>query len=254
MLAVADSTTTPRTFPYLTPARPLPRSGLCIAPFTPSFSNLTPFDLLDSSCPRLLLTTGQFFFMHKISHNSIVLVSWALSVPAFQGLCSQDQQLLLEDAIPELLILTALQFRGSAAFHSLENQLKQFLSPTDFFKLDEVVKYIAGLNPPLNHLEVTSLKALLLFRPGLYLLSHCNSNVNFLKECNGLTDAHQVSTIQDHVQLLLFEQTAGSLSGSATPLRFGRLLLILSITGRFNRHNFLPFHASSFPHPRLSSV
>lgn len=58
MLAVADSTTTPRTFPYLT--RPVPRSGPWPTPFPPSFSSLTPFDLLDSSCPRLLLTTGQF--------------------------------------------------------------------------------------------------------------------------------------------------------------------------------------------------
>lgn len=59
MLAVADSTTTPRTFPYLTPSRPLPRSGHWITHFPPSFSHLSPFDLIDSSCPRLLLSTGK---------------------------------------------------------------------------------------------------------------------------------------------------------------------------------------------------
>lgn len=95
-------------------------------------------------------------------------VSWVLSIPAFQGLTSRDQQLLLEEALPELLILTALQFKGSASFQSIESQLKQFLSPADSLRLDELIKYVSGLSPPLNHLELTSLKALLLFRPGSY--------------------------------------------------------------------------------------
>lgn len=148
-------------------------------------------------------------------------------MPAFQGLCSQDQQLLLEDAIPELLILTALQFRGSAAFHSLETQLKQFLSPTDFFKLDQVVKYIAGLNPPLNHLEVTSLKALLLFRPGLYFPSRNNSVCSLLSayervqrpdgRASGVHDPGSRATSAVRTDGWQFERISDSTSIRSTP-------------------------------------
>lgn len=88
-------------------------------------------------------------------------------MPAFQALPSHDQQLLLEEALHELLVLTALQFRGSASFDSLEAQLKQLLEPSEYFKLDELMRFVAALTPPPNHLELTSLKALLLFRPGL---------------------------------------------------------------------------------------
>lgn len=93
-------------------------------------------------------------------------MSWALSIPAFQGLPSHDQQLLLEEAMPDLLVLTTLQFKGSLCFESLEGQLKRILNPVHLLRLEELVKHASSLNPPLNHLEITSLKALILFRPG----------------------------------------------------------------------------------------
>jgi hypothetical protein len=125
--------------------------------FTPEIvSNTTPIpfspltDLSDYSCPRLLFSA----------------VSWALSIPGFQTLSSHDQQILLEEALLELLVMTALQLRGSVSLESIHSQLKQYMSLTEHHKLDELMKFVSYLNPPLNQLELTSLKALLLFRPG----------------------------------------------------------------------------------------
>lgn len=104
----------------------------------------------NTSCPRILLS----------------VVSWALSVPAFQSLSSHDQQILLEESLLELLVLTTIQLRGNNSLESVESFLKQYLTITEHHKLDELMKCVASIHPPLNQLELTSLKALLLFRPG----------------------------------------------------------------------------------------
>lgn len=92
-------------------------------------------------------------------------MNWAASVPAFQSLNHSDQQLLLDDALVELLILTALQYKGGAGSEGVQLLLQQHcLSLGEQYKLKEVIKYMDSLN--LDQIEFTSLKALLLFRPG----------------------------------------------------------------------------------------
>ena len=166
LLPVADSTSA-TVAPFLSAGLTCSSSG---GHWSPAFAPLVPTPLVETSCPRLLLSAGQSPVMRLLSRPSHVAastVSWALSVPAFQSLPSQDQQVLLEESLLELLVLTALQLRGSVSHESLEAQVKQFLHPSDHLKLDELMKYVSSLTPPLNHLELTSLKALLLFRPGL---------------------------------------------------------------------------------------
>ena len=92
-------------------------------------------------------------------------VNWALSLPAFQGLSASDQQLLLDDSFTELLILTALQYKGVASSEGIQLLFQQHLhSVSEQYKMKDIIKCVDSLN--LDQIEFTSLKALLLFRPG----------------------------------------------------------------------------------------
>lgn len=88
-----------------------------------------------------------------------------MSIPAFQSLNSQDQQLLLEESVIELLILTALQYKGTSSADSIFLVFQQNCgSLSESYKLKDIIKYIETLQ--LDQFEFTCLKALLLFRPG----------------------------------------------------------------------------------------
>ena len=95
-------------------------------------------------------------------------MNWALSLPAFQGLSASDQQLLLDDSFTELLILTALQYKGVASSEGIQLLFQQHLhSVSEQYKMKDIIKCVDSLN--LDQIEFTSLKALLLFRPGKFL-------------------------------------------------------------------------------------
>lgn len=97
-------------------------------------------------------------------------VNWAMSVPAFQVLASADQQILLDDSLLELLVLTALQYKGGAGAEGVQLLLSQHCSNlSDQYKLKDIIKYVDSLN--LDQIEYTSLKALLLFRPGEFCVA-----------------------------------------------------------------------------------
>ena len=107
-----------------------------------------------------------------LSVNFLLLlnpVSWALSIPAFQALRPSDQQLLLEESLLELMVVTALQFKGDASSALVQGQLTCFIGLSESAKLEELIKCMSSFSPPLNQLEFTSLKALLLFKPGSYI-------------------------------------------------------------------------------------
>ncbi|XP_074602969.1 hepatocyte nuclear factor 4-alpha-like [Brevipalpus obovatus] len=147
-------------------------------------------------------------------------LNWALSIPAFQSLSSGDQQILLDETLAELVLLTLLQYRSSFNYETMSLLVQQnCFNLTDTWRLKDLIEYIDSLN--LDHIEFTCLKALLLFRPVL----------------SGLADASQISLIQDQAQLLLYQHTCTGMM-DASPLRFGRLLLLLSAIRRMNRHHF----------------
>lgn len=58
----------------------------------------------------------------------------------------------------------------------------------------------------------------------------------------------QISSIQDQAQLLLYQHTMNS-GLSESPLRFGRLLLLLSAIKRMNRHHFASIQSTLFNFP-----
>lgn len=150
-------------------------NGNSSSTFQLTTSNL---DSPESACPRLLFSAGMLKDVkvrkrQVVGHLSgnlflISTVSWALSIPAFQALQPSDQQLLLEESLLELMVVTALQFRGEASTAVVQGQLTCFIGLTDSAKLEELIKCMSSFSPPLNQLEFTSLKALLLFKPGSY--------------------------------------------------------------------------------------
>ena len=97
--------------------------------------------------------------------QTCALPIWALSIPAFQSLRRSDQQILLDETLIDLILLTGLQYRGSSSSEltALLTQPNHF-NLTDSWRIKDVADYIESIN--LDHIEYTCLKALLLFRPG----------------------------------------------------------------------------------------
>ncbi|RWS08944.1 hypothetical protein B4U79_12217 [Dinothrombium tinctorium] len=163
----------------------------------------------------------------------VIATNWALSMPAFQSLCSRDQQLLLDETLIELIIWTALQYKGNTSIDVVVSLFQQnCITIAEQCRIRDLIKYIDSSN--LDQIEFTCLKALSLFRP----------------ECSGISEVQQILIIQDHAQLLLHEHTANTTHNGnslvASPLRFGRLLLLLSAVKRLNKHHFAPIHGSLF--------
>ena len=84
-------------------------------------------------------------------------------------------------------------------------------------------------------------------RLNLQFTQFTHNLLTLVTECTGLSDWRQVSAMQDHIVSLLYEQSSTSSATCSPPLRFGRLLLFLSMARRLTRaSNFLPIHASLF--------
>lgn len=188
------------------------------------------------------------------------LVNWALSIPAFQSLRNSDQQMLLDETLTELILLTILQYRGSFSYETMSLLVQQnCFNLLDTWRLKDLIDYIDTLN--LDHVEFTCLKALILFKPGEVirrgeLRESLSSQLSkrgrlFLAELRGLGDVSQISMIQDQAQMLLYQHTMNICPGLAesSPLRFGRLLLLLSAIKRMNRHHFGSIQSSLFNFP-----
>ncbi|KAI1301399.1 Protein ultraspiracle -like protein [Halotydeus destructor] len=92
-------------------------------------------------------------------------VNWVSNVPAYRVLAMADQQRLLNESLIELVILTAIQFKGTGGLDSVQLIFQScYVAGGEHSKLKDIIKYIDSMN--LDQIEFTSLKALLLFRPG----------------------------------------------------------------------------------------
>ncbi|XP_015795918.1 photoreceptor-specific nuclear receptor-like [Tetranychus urticae] len=206
-------------------------------PWSQWFLPVSPHPNLSQPCYSPLSPT-------PITGIIFTTLNWALSIPAFQSLRRSDQQILLDETLIDLILLTGLQYRGSSSTEltALLTQHNHF-NLTDSWRIKDVADYIESIN--LDHIEYTCLKALLLFRP----------------ELTGLTDINQIASIQDQAQLLLYQHTTSSSSTSihnnghhnhshslvtSCPLRFGRLLLLLSAIKRMNKHHFTSIQSTLF--------
>ncbi|KAJ8038578.1 Nuclear receptor subfamily 2 group E member 1 [Holothuria leucospilota] len=151
-------------------------------------------------------------------------VKWARGLPAFLSLPFRDQAILLEEGWCDLFVLGAAQWalpveNASKGCISLQksvevphDQMTQIV--TDMRFLQDVLHRLKSLR--IDATEYACLKALSLFRPGLFFIL---TDVRGLRE-TGLTD-----TLQDETQLLLHEYVSSTHSGDKT--RFGKLLLLL---------------------------
>ncbi|KAK3097480.1 hypothetical protein FSP39_009988 [Pinctada imbricata] len=152
-------------------------------------------------------------------------IRWAKNVPAFVGLSSRDQVLLLAESWRDLFVLSTAQFHlpvdprlifSATGFKSEECSSTERNSTliTEIQSLQETVEKFRILN--VDHTEYACLKAIVLFKTGT------NSTSSEMKL---LSDLHSVSVLQDQAQLTLNKYIETSYP--TQPFRFGKLLLLL---------------------------
>ncbi|XP_035709277.1 orphan steroid hormone receptor 2 isoform X2 [Folsomia candida] len=144
-------------------------------------------------------------------------VKWARSVPSFLSLPSTDQTILLEEAWPELFLLSSAQWGlsiddATLVAGSVVPRLRHETLLSDVRILRETLTRISGIRP--DHTELACLKALVLFKP----------------ESAKLREQLQIELLQDQTHVMLQEYCAGK--NPPSKIRFGKLLLILPLIRR----------------------
>ncbi|XP_055318477.1 photoreceptor-specific nuclear receptor-like [Sitodiplosis mosellana] len=140
--------------------------------------------------------TSQEIVFESAAKLLFLAVRWTKSIPSFNQLNNNDQNLLLEESWAELFIIMSAQYGLP---------IENLVIPSNemaIHKLYKVIHQILLLR--LNHTEVSCLKTLILFRP----------------DCVGLTSTYEIAILQDESLKLLAES-----SGGAT--RMGHILLTL---------------------------
>ncbi|XP_023216916.1 nuclear receptor subfamily 2 group E member 1-like [Centruroides sculpturatus] len=169
-----------------------------ISPYPPS-----PLDTIYEAAAKLL------FFS----------VRWMRTIPSFLQLSFRDQTILLEECWSDIFILSAAQwgFPLQEGLLSLGNVLspeKRNLVVNHLQQMRSIMSLLTSLQ--VDHTEFSCLKALVLFKP----------------ETQGLRDPLQIELLQDQTQLMLHEYVLTKQPPSK--VRFGKLLLLLSITKKLN--------------------
>ncbi|CAD5229124.1 unnamed protein product [Bursaphelenchus okinawaensis] len=169
--------------------------------------NNVNFDLNSKSCKSSLDSE-----LKELSANTnpevssrllFMAIKWAKALPSFAQLQLQDQNTLLENAWPELFLLSAFQwsmemdkcplFEGTAQ----SSLIKPLVTLFELFKTRSP-----------DQAELACLKALVLFKP----------------EIRGLRNNAQVERLQDQAQAMLQQHSCNK---EGTSPRFGKLLLLL---------------------------
>ncbi|GFS85868.1 photoreceptor-specific nuclear receptor [Nephila pilipes] len=178
------------------PTGPLPPAFL--GPFPPN-----PLDTVYEAAAKLL------FFS----------IRWMRGIPSFLQLGFRDQAILLEEAWCDVFVLSAAQWgfplqEGFLSFAGMIAPEKRPLVANQLHQMKNVMSQLVAQQ--VDHTEFSCLKALVLFRP----------------EASGLRDPLQVEMLQDQTQLMLHEYVLTKHPPSK--VRFGKLLLILSLVRKIN--------------------
>ncbi|CAG7681483.1 unnamed protein product [Allacma fusca] len=159
-----------------------------------------------------LLTLNNESIYESAAKLLFLSVKWARSVPSFLHLPFGDQSQLLEEAWPELFILSAAQWslpidEGLLLTGSVVPNARQETLVTELRFLRDALARISAIRP--DHTELACLKALVLFKP----------------ETQNLREPLQVEILQDQTHLMLQEYCVTK--QPPNKIRFGKLLLIL---------------------------
>lgn len=147
---------------------------------------LTVHTSLSTSSGGNSAASSQEIVFESAAKLLFLVVRWTKSIPSFNQLNANDQNLLLEECWPDLFIIMSAQYGLP-----IESEILVFLPPLNSFKINTVLfslsqKSDLDLTIPsneqaihklykaihqilllrLNHTEIACLKTLILFRPG----------------------------------------------------------------------------------------
>ncbi|XP_013785406.1 photoreceptor-specific nuclear receptor-like [Limulus polyphemus] len=148
-------------------------------------------------------------------------VKWIRGISSFLQLHFRDQAILLEDSWSDVFVLSAAQWgfplhEGVLSMSATLSPEKRVVVVNQLQLMKDVMSQLTSLQ--VNSTEYAYLKTILLFKP----------------EVHGLRDPLQVELLQDQTQLMLHEYVLTKQPPSK--VRFGKLLLVLSVVRRISSH------------------
>ncbi|KAJ3627314.1 hypothetical protein MTP99_014703 [Tenebrio molitor] len=206
----------------------LPPVGFLCNNFLPPPPQIPPLPLPPVFVPPMLNpsaiceSAAQLLFMN---------VQWVRSIPAFTSLPLSDQLLLLEESWLDLFLLGAAQFLPLIDFSVLVQAcgvLQQEPHRSEIFlkevnEFQETLKKITQFQ--LDPHEFACLRAVVLFKTSFTKPTSSSSN-----QQKTTSESAKISIIQDDAQMRLNKHVSATYPKQ--PLRFGKILLLVSSTFR----------------------